>query len=107
MIEITDSAKSKIVELLEQEDNKDLNLRTFIQGGGCSGFQYGFTFDDEQSADDFEFEIGSRKLLIDFVSMNYLGGAVIDYQEGLMGAGFSIQNPNAQSSCGCGNSFSV
>ena len=108
MIEITESAKSKILDLLSEENNPNLKLRTFVQGGGCSGFQYGFTFDEDQNDDDFEFPLDSDfKVLIDSISMQYMTGAVIDYKEELMGASFSIQNPNAQTSCGCGSSFSV
>jgi iron-sulfur cluster insertion protein len=108
MIEITESAKTKIVDLLIDENNPKLMLRTFVQGGGCSGFSYGFTFDEEQNDDDFEFTlIDKYKVLIDSMSMQYLQGAVIDYKEDLMGANFSIKNPNAQTTCGCGSSFSV
>lgn len=107
MIEITDSAKTKITELLQEENDPDLKLRTFVQGGGCSGFQYGFTFDNEQNEDDFEFELGEYKMLVDSMSMQYMTGAVIDYKDDLMGASFSIKNPQAQTTCGCGSSFSV
>jgi iron-sulfur cluster insertion protein len=107
MIEITESAQHKITDLLLEENNPKLSLRTFVQGGGCSGFQYGFTFDEEQNEDDFEIPVGSFKVLIDAMSMQYMTGAVIDYKEDVMGASFSIQNPNAQTSCGCGSSFSV
>ncbi len=107
MITITDSAKSKINELLEEENNPKMFLRTFVQGGGCSGMQYGFTFDEDQNEDDFEFETGKFKVLVDSISMQYLEGATIDYKDDLMGSNFSIQNPNASTSCGCGSSFSV
>jgi iron-sulfur cluster insertion protein len=108
MITITESAKEKIISLLLEENNPNLMLRTFVQGGGCSGFQYGFTFDEEQNEDDFEFPINeSYKVLVDAMSMQYLGGAVIDYVEDIMGTNFSIKNPNAQTTCGCGSSFSV
>lgn len=107
MIEITDSAKTKILELFKEENNPDLKLRTFVQGGGCSGFQYGFTFDEEQNEDDFEFEVGTYKVLVDSMSMQYLTGAVIDYKDDLSGSSFSIKNPNAQTTCGCGSSFSI
>ena len=107
MIQITESAQHKITDLLLEENNPKLSLRTFVQGGGCSGFQYGFTFDEEQNEDDFEIPVGSFKVLIDAMSMQYMTGAVIDYKEDIMGASFSIQNPNAQTSCGCGSSFSV
>jgi iron-sulfur cluster insertion protein len=107
MVEITDSAKEKIRDLLREENDPILKLRTFVQGGGCSGFQYGFTFDTDQNDDDWEFDIGEHKMLVDSMSMQYLQGAVIDYKEDLMGASFSIKNPNAQTTCGCGSSFSV
>ena len=107
MIEITDSAKEKITDLLKEENDPTLKLRTFVQGGGCSGFQYGFTFDNEQSEDDWEFDLGEHKMLVDSMSMQYLQGAVIDYKDDLMGSSFSIKNPNAQTTCGCGSSFSV
>jgi iron-sulfur cluster insertion protein len=108
MIEITESAKTKIVDILLEENNPRAMLRTFVQGGGCSGFQYGFTIDEDQNEDDFEFPINEQfKILVDAMSMQYLTGAVIDYKEDLMGANFSIKNPNAQTTCGCGSSFSV
>lgn len=107
MIEITESAKAKILDLLSEENNPNLFLRTFVQGGGCSGFQYGFTFDEEQNDDDFEIGIGESKVVIDAMSMQYLQGAVIDYREDLMGSNFSISNPNAQTTCGCGSSFGI
>ena len=108
MITITESAKEKIIDLLVEEQNPNLKLRTFVQGGGCSGFQYGFTFDEEQNEDDFEFPIAeSFKVIVDSMSMQYMTGAVIDYKEDLMGSNFSIKNPNAETTCGCGSSFSV
>ena len=107
MVEITDSAKEKIIDLLREENDPELKLRTFVQGGGCSGFQYGFTFDNEQNEDDFEFDIGEYKMLVDAMSMQYMSGAIIDYKDDLMGSSFSIKNPNAQTTCGCGSSFSV
>ena len=107
MVEITESAKEKIIDLLREENDPELKLRTFVQGGGCSGFQYGFTFDNEQNDDDFEFDIGEYKMLVDAMSMQYMTGAVIDYKDDLMGSSFSIKNPNAQTTCGCGSSFSV
>jgi iron-sulfur cluster insertion protein len=108
MVEITESAKDKIVDLLREENDPTLKLRTFVQGGGCSGFQYGFTFDNEQNEDDFEFPLDDDfKVVVDSMSMQYLQGAVIDYKEDIMGANFSIKNPNAQTTCGCGSSFSV
>jgi iron-sulfur cluster insertion protein len=108
MIEITDSAKIKIIDLLSEENDPTLKLRTFVQGGGCSGFQYGFTFDQDQNDDDFEFPLNEHhKVLIDSMSMQYLQGAVIDYKEDLSGSSFSIKNPNAETTCGCGSSFSI
>jgi iron-sulfur cluster insertion protein len=103
----TDSAAAKVKELIEEEGNADLKLRVFVQGGGCSGFQYGFTFDEDVNDDDTTFEKNGVSLLIDAMSFQYLVGAEIDYKEGLEGAQFVIKNPNASSSCGCGSSFSV
>jgi iron-sulfur cluster insertion protein len=107
MITITENAKTKITDLLAEENDPKVKLRAFVQGGGCSGFSYGFTLDEEQNEDDFEIPVGNFKVLIDAMSMQYLQGADIDYKEDLMGASFSISNPNAQSTCGCGSSFSV
>ena len=108
MVEITESAKLKIMDLLLEENNPKLALRTFVQGGGCSGFSYGFTFDEEKNEDDFEFPLGTEyKVVIDAMSMQYLTGAAIDYKEDISGSQFVITNPNAQSTCGCGSSFSV
>ena len=108
MVEITESAKNKVVDLLLEENNPNLMLRTFVQGGGCSGFSYGFTFDEIKNEDDFEFPIGTEyNMVIDAMSMQYLQGAKIDYQEDITGSQFVIKNPNAQSTCGCGSSFSV
>lgn len=108
MIEVSESAKAKVIDLLNEENNPDLMLRTFVQGGGCSGFQYGFTFDEIKADDDFEIELDTKwKLVIDSMSMQYLAGAVIDYTEDLNGSQFTIKNPNAQTTCGCGSSFSV
>ena len=107
MITITENAQSKITDLLAEESNPNLKLRTFVQGGGCSGMSYGFTLDEEQNEDDFEFPVGNFKVLVDATSMQYLQGASIDYKEDLSGSQFSISNPNAETSCGCGSSFSV
>lgn len=108
MITISDSAKTKIIDLLSEENNPNLFLRTFVQGGGCSGFSYGFTFDEEVNEDDFEFSLGSNfKVLVDSMSMQYLQGAEIDYKDELMGSQFTIKNPNATTTCGCGSSFGV
>lgn len=106
-ITITAGAATKIADLLAEENNPNLKLRTFVQGGGCSGFQYGFTFDEEQNDDDFVIEKDGVKILVDSMSYQYLEGAEIDYHEDLMGSSFTIKNPNAQSTCGCGSSFSV
>ena len=103
----TDSAAAKVADLVAEEGNPDLKLRVFVQGGGCSGFQYGFTFDEVKNEDDAVMEKNGVTLLIDPMSYQYLVGAEIDYQEGLEGAQFVIKNPNAQSTCGCGSSFSV
>lgn len=104
---ITESAARKVKELIEREQNPELKLRVFIQGGGCSGFQYGFTFDEEVNEDDTRVEKDGVTLLIDPMSFQYLVGAEIDYQEGLQGAQFVLKNPNARTTCGCGSSFSV
>lgn len=103
----TDSAANKVKELILEEGNPDLRLRVFVTGGGCSGFQYGFTFDEVTNEDDTVMEKNGVTLLIDPMSFQYLAGAEIDYQEGLEGAQFVIKNPNATSTCGCGSSFSV
>lgn len=103
----TDNAASKVKELIEEEGNPDLKLRVFVTGGGCSGFQYGFTFDEEVNEDDTTMEKNGVTLLIDPMSYQYLVGAEIDYTEGLEGSQFVIRNPNATSTCGCGSSFSV
>lgn len=107
MITISESAKIKIKDLLYEEANPKLALRTFVQGGGCSGFSYGFTFDEEINEDDFEIPLDEFKVLVDAMSMQYLSGAEIDYKEDLQGSSFSIKNPNAQTTCGCGSSFGV
>ena len=102
----TDSAAAKVKELIDEEGNPELKLRVFVQGGGCSGFQYGFTFDETTGEDDTVMEKGGVTLLIDAMSFQYLVGAEIDYKEDLQGAQFVIKNPNASSTCGCGSSFS-
>jgi iron-sulfur cluster insertion protein len=107
MITISENAKAKILDLLAEENNPDLKLRTFVQGGGCSGFSYGFTFDLEQNEDDFELPLGDYKVIVDSMSMQYLEGAEVDYKEDLSGSSFVIRNPNAETTCGCGSSFSV
>jgi iron-sulfur cluster insertion protein len=103
----SDSAAAKVKALIEEEGNPDLKLRVFVQGGGCSGFQYGFTFDEVVNEDDATMEKNGVMLLIDSMSYQYLVGAEIDYKEDLEGAQFVIKNPNAQTTCGCGSSFSV
>jgi iron-sulfur cluster insertion protein len=103
----TDSAAEKVKKLIEEEKNPALNLRVFITGGGCSGFQYGFTFDEKVQDGDAEIANCGVKLLVDPMSIQYLRGAEIDYQEGLEGAQFVIKNPNAKTTCGCGSSFST
>ena len=103
----TDSAAAKVADLVAEEGNPDLKLRVFVQGGGCSGFQYGFTFDEIVNDDDTEMHKNGVTLLIDAMSLQYLTGAKIDYKEDLQGSQFVIQNPNATTTCGCGSSFSV
>ena len=107
MITITESAKQKIKDLLYEEGNPKLSLRTFVQGGGCSGFSYGFTFDDQVNDDDFEIPLDEFKVLVDSMSMTYLQGAEIDFKDELLGSQFTINNPNATTTCGCGSSFGV
>jgi iron-sulfur cluster insertion protein len=103
----TDSAADKVRDLVAEEGNPDLKLRVFVQGGGCSGFQYGFTFDEAVNDDDTQMQKNGVTLLIDSSSLQYLMGAEIDYKEDLQGAQFVIKNPNATTTCGCGSSFSV
>lgn len=103
----TSAAATKVAQLIAEEGNPNLMLRVYIQGGGCSGFQYGFTFDEAVQDGDTEVVTDGVKLLVDPMSMQYLMGAEIDYSEGLQGAQFVIRNPNASTTCGCGSSFSV
>ena len=103
----TDAAAKKVGELIDEEGNPDLKLRVYVSGGGCSGFQYGFTFDEAVETGDFEVEKGGVTLLIDPMSIQYLTGAEIDYKEDLQGAQFVIRNPNATTTCGCGSSFAT
>ena len=103
---LTETAVTKLQEIIREESNPNTKLRVFVQGGGCSGMQYGFTFDEEVNEDDFDFEYSGVKVLVDSMSMQYLTGATIDYKEDLMGSAFAIDNPNAETSCGCGSSFS-
>ncbi len=104
-INFTDSAASKVAELIAEEGNPELKLRVFVQGGGCSGFQYGFTFDETVNDDDTTMVKNGVQLLIDAMSYQYLVGAEIDYREDLNGAQFVIKNPNVSNTCGCGSSF--
>jgi iron-sulfur cluster insertion protein len=103
----TDSAADKVKQLIDEEGNPALKLRVFVQGGGCSGFQYGFTFDEEVGDDDTVMTKAGVQLLVDSMSYQYLVGAEIDYKDDINGAQFVIKNPNATTTCGCGSSFSV
>ena len=107
VLKFTDAAAGKVGELIKEEANPNLKLRVFVSGGGCSGFQYGFTFDENMEEGDFCVENGGVQLLIDPMSAQYLMGAEIDYKEDLSGAQFVIRNPNAKTTCGCGSSFSA
>jgi iron-sulfur cluster insertion protein len=104
---VSDSAVAKVKSLIDEEGNTDLKLRVYVTGGGCSGFQYGFTFDEVVAEDDSVVEKDGIKVLVDALSYPYLAGAEVNYEEGLQGAKFVIQNPNASSTCGCGSSFSI
>lgn len=106
-VNITESAARRIAELKSAEGNDRLMLRIAVSGGGCSGFQYGFTLDEARQDDDFLFERSGVKVVIDTTSLELLGGAEVDFVEELVGSSFQIRNPNATSSCGCGNSFSI
>lgn len=106
-IDLSQSAVDKLKELIDQEGNPNLMLRVFVTGGGCSGFQYGFTFDEQQQETDTALDKGDVTLLVDMMSLQYLMGASIDYKEDLEGAQFMISNPNAATTCGCGSSFGV
>lgn len=107
MITITENAKLKIADVLAEENNPKLKLRMFVQGGGCSGFSYGFTLDEDQNEDDFIIDSENNQILVDSMSMQYLEGSTVDYKETIMGSSFSIENPNAETTCGCGSSFSI
>jgi iron-sulfur cluster insertion protein len=107
MLELKPAAIEKVRDLIAEEGNPDLKLRIFVQGGGCSGFSYGFTFDEMSAEDDFDLEFSGVHLLVDSMSSQYLQGATVDYVEDLTGAQFTIKNPNATTTCGCGSSFSV
>ena len=106
MLTVTEAAQTKITDILAEENNPSLKLRMYVQGGGCSGMSYGFTLDEEQNEDDFEIPIISTSVLIDAMSMQYVSGATIDYKDDLSGSQFVIKNPNAETTCGCGSSFS-
>lgn len=107
MIEITNTAMYKIKDILAEENNPKLKVRMFVQGGGCSGFQYGFTLDEAVNEDDFTVENSDELLIVDGMSMQYLTGAKVNYKDDLSGSQFVIENPNAETTCGCGSSFSV
>ncbi|WP_074012990.1 iron-sulfur cluster insertion protein ErpA [Candidatus Sodalis sp. SoCistrobi] len=106
-LQFTDSAASKVKNLIADEENPNLKLRVYITGGGCSGFQYGFTFDDKVNEDDFTIEKQGVALVVDPMSLQYLVGGSVDYSEGLEGSRFIVTNPNAKTTCGCGSSFSI
>ena len=107
MIDFRPAAVDKIRDIMAEENNPDLKLRIFVQGGGCAGMQYGFTFDEMQNEDDFDLDFDGIHILVDSMSSQYLQGATVDYKEDLMGSEFKITNPNAQTSCGCGSSFAI
>lgn len=106
-IQVTASAANKVRRLVDEEANPELKLRVFVTGGGCSGFQYGFTFDEIAAEDDAAVEKDGITVLVDPLSYQYLAGAEVDYEEGLQGSKFVIKNPNASTTCGCGSSFSI
>ena len=105
-MQVKESAVEKLKDILAEENNPNLKLRVFVQGGGCSGMQYGFTLDESKNEDDMDFEYSGVTVLVDSMSWGYLQGAEIDYQDNAMGASFVINNPQAQTTCGCGSSFS-
>ena len=106
-ISISEAAVGRVNQLLKNRDNPDLMLRIYIQGGGCSGFQYGFQFDDQVQEDDVAVEHSGIRMLVDMLSLQYLGGAEIDFKDDIMGSRFLVNNPNATTTCGCGSSFSI
>ena len=106
-IVFSDNAVNKVRELLEDEENKEMRLRVYVTGGGCSGFQYGFTFDDQLAEDDTRVRRKGVEMVVDSLSYQYLVGAEVDYEQGLEGSRFLVRNPNAKSTCGCGSSFSI
>lgn len=107
MIEVKTAAREKILDLLAEENNPNLKLRIFVQGGGCAGFSYGFTFDEDVQDDDFDLNLDGVRLLVDSMSAQYLQGSTVDYREEFMSSEFKIINPNATTTCGCGSSFSI
>ncbi len=107
VVGFTDAAADKLKSLIAEEKNPNLKLRVFVSGGGCSGFQYGFEFDENAADDDIKVEKSGVTMLVDAMSAQYLGGATVDYEDGLEGSRFVINNPNATSTCGCGSSFSI
>lgn len=107
MITITEQAVAKIKSIIAEENNPNIKLRVFVQGGGCSGLQYGFTLDEEQTDDDWDLDIDGVKILVDSMSGGYLQGAVVNYKEDQYGSTFSINNPQATTTCGCGSSFNI
>lgn len=106
MLTVTESAQTKIKEILSEETNSTLKLRMYVQGGGCSGMSYGFSLDEVKNEDDFEIPFDTSSVLVDAMSMQYVSGAIIDYKDDLSGSQFVIRNPNASTTCGCGSSFS-
>ena len=107
IMNLSDSAANKVRTLIQEEENNNLKLRVFVTGGGCSGFEYGFTFDEDVEDDDTRIDKEGVTLLIDALSYQYLAGSVVDYKEDLQGSRFTVENPNAITTCGCGNSFSL
>ncbi len=106
-LSISAAAVERVYQLLSSKDNPDLMLRVYIQGGGCSGFQYGFQFDESAQEDDIAIEQSGIRILVDMLSLQYLGGAEIDFKDDLIGSRFLVNNPNASATCGCGSSFSI
>ena len=106
-VTFSDAAAAKVRVLIKEDENENLKLRVFVTGGGCSGFEYGFTFDEDVEEDDTRIDNEGVALLIDALSYQYLTGSVIDYKEDLQGSRFTVENPNATTTCGCGNSFSL
>ena len=106
MLTVTDAAQTKITDILAEENNPAMRLRMFVQGGGCSGMSYGFSLDEVMNEDDFEIPFSTSSILVDAMSMQYVSGSTIDYQDDLSGSQFVIKNPKAETTCGCGSSFS-